>query len=372
MFPTAVRFRFPGDKENISVAHGERPSRRNAVIKGQSASPSTLALQARLMKLCLNTAASSRPLLKRVFSGLSSLAVRKSAPRISITILTKPAGTQTRSVSPIREDTQLPAAWGPSPSSPAPPDTGTYMIPSLSYATRTRSLPSIRHADSSSSSIIRSRSPLRITIFSDPAREKARAEPQRPIQGTRSRRNVSAALPTITPKSILKKPNANAVKEVELDGQSAKVKVLLPEVVVHGPISYEAQAKTGVHYLGTGMGTDTTSHGEILGVPVVNSRSRLQEDDLARYYPKEHAAEQIVRRLRSMVRNGSRLAAAQRREPARQWGETTTTTVLFSDLFVGLTSAPASTPPPTGKMPITPTRSDSDLLERSFPRTATI
>jgi len=298
--------------------------------------------------------------------------VRKSAPRVSITILTNRAGTQTRSVSPIREEeTQLSAAWGPSPSSPALPDTGTYTIPSLSYTTKTRSLPSIRHADSSSSSILRPRSPLRITIYSNPAREKARAEPQRPIQGTRSRRNVSATFPTTTPISILKKPDGDAVK-VELDGQNAKVKALLPEVVVHGPVSYEAQAKTGVHYLGAGVGTDTTSHGEILGVPVVNSRSRLQENDLVRYYPKEHASEQIVRRLRSMVRSGSRLAAAQRKERARQWGQTTTTTVLFSDLFVGITSAPASTPPPTGKMPITPTGSDSDPLEHSFPRTATI
>ena len=297
--------------------------------------------------------------------------MRKSAPRASITILTNRAGTQTRSVSPIREEEiQLSAAWGPSPSSPALPDTGTYTIPSLSYTTRTRSLPSIRHADSSSSSILRPRSPLRITIYSNPAREKARAEPQRPIQGTRSRRNVSATLPTTAPISILKKPDA--AKEVEHGGQNAKAKVLLPEVVVHGPVSYEAQVKTGGHYLGTGMGADTTSHGEILGVPVVNSRSRLQENDLARYYPKEHAAEQIVRRLRSMVRSGSRLAAAQRGERARQWGQTATTTVLFSDLFVGLTSAPASTPPPTGKMPITPTGSDSDPLEHSFPRTATI
>jgi hypothetical protein len=52
----------------------------------------------------------------------------------------------------------------------------------------------------------------------------------------------------------------------------------------------------------------------MLCVPVVNSRSRLHQNDLARYYLKELAAEKIVRRLGLMVRSGSRLATARRSE----------------------------------------------------------
>jgi hypothetical protein len=55
MLFTGVSSPFPGDKENISVlvSHGEKQSRRNALIDGQSASLSTLTLQARLMTLFL-------------------------------------------------------------------------------------------------------------------------------------------------------------------------------------------------------------------------------------------------------------------------------------------------------------------------------
>jgi hypothetical protein len=255
-------------------------------------------------------------------------------------------------VPPIREpleEIHLSAAWPPS--SPAPPQ--TYTIPTLSYAARTCSRPSIQHAHSSSSSVRRSRSPLRITILSDPAREKQRAEQHRPTQ---SRQIVSSAL-SITPISILKKPGTNG-KGAELNGHSVKGKVLLPEVVVYGPVSCEPQAKTDVHFSGTDIGTDTTGYEEILGVPAVNSRSKLDENDLARYYPKEHAAEQIVRRLRSMVRSGSRLAAARRRERARQGGQIATTPFSSDLLIASRTSAHTSTLTPTGKIPITPTPRD--------------
>jgi hypothetical protein len=133
-------------------------------------------------------------------------------------------------------------------------------------------------------------------------------------------------VPATAPVSILKKPGSNAV---EVEGT-----LLIPAVVVHEPVSYEAEANTGVHHLGTDMVTGATSEGEILGIPAVNSRSRLHEDDVARYYPKEHASEQIVHRLRSMVRSGSRLAAARRREHARRCRQTVNSTVLLSDLFI--------------------------------------
>ena len=259
---------------------------------------------------------------------------------------------------PIREplkEIYLSDAW--SPSSPEPSQ--TYTIPTLSYAARTRSRPSIQHAHSSSSSVRRSRSPLRITILSDPATEKQRAEQHRPTQNSQ---NVSAATTLI---SILKKPGTEG-KGAELNGQSVKGKVLLPEVVVYGPVSCEPQAKTDVHFSGTAIGTDTTGYEGILGVPAVNSRGRLDENDLARYYPKEHAAEQIVRRLRSMVRSGSRLAAARRRERTRQGGQNATTPFSSDLLIASRTSAHTSTPTPTGKIPITPTPRDPYAPERSF------
>ena len=69
----------------------------------------------------------------------------------------------------------------------------------------------------------------------------------------------------------------------------------------------------------------------MLDVPAVNGRGRLHEDDFARFYPREHTADQIMRRLRNMVRSGNRQAAANRRERARvrrqaAAGATTTTT----------------------------------------------
>jgi hypothetical protein len=50
----------------------------------------------------------------------------------------------------------------------------------------------------------------------------------------------------------------------------------------------------------TSTDTDTmmVSSGEMLGVPLVDWRGRLDEDELSRYYPKEHAKEQFAHRLR--------------------------------------------------------------------------
>jgi hypothetical protein len=119
-------------------------------------------------------------------------------------------------------------------------------------------------------------------------------------------------VPTTRPISILKKPSADAIKE-------AGVKMLLPEVVVHGPALYEADAKTGFYRL-------------------------LDENDVTRFYPKEHAAEEIMRRLRSMVRRGRRLAAARR---ARQRSEALTAANFSPDLLVSRPGAHTSTSTPT-------------------------
>ena len=61
-----------------------------------------------------------------------------------------------------------------------------------------------------------------------------------------------------------------------------------------------------------------TSHGELLDVPTVDWRGKLYEEDIARFYPKKHAAEQTVRRPRKMMRSGSRQATTPRKERARK------------------------------------------------------
>jgi hypothetical protein len=221
-----------------------------------------------------------------------------------------------------------------------------YTILSLSPAdSETHSIASIQDTDSSSPSIRHSHSPPRIVILVDPAREKQCAEQQGSTESTQGRQNLSAAtlaamrVPTTRPVSILKGPGADA-------GQEAKAKLLIPAVVVRGPASYEEEAKTNVHYLGTDMGTGMASQGKILGIPVVNSRSRRNENNVAWYYPKEPAAEQIRRRLRLVVRSGKRLVAARRRGNARQCREALTATSHFSDLFVTRPGAHMSTSTP--------------------------
>jgi hypothetical protein len=96
---------------------------------------------------------------------------------------------------------------------------------------------------------------------------------------------------------------ADAVK-----GEHKRIQ-LLPEIVIHEPYSWDSW--TDVHRPGT-------SYGKMLDVPAVNSCGKMHEDDVARYYPAEYSAEQTVKRLRSMVRSGRRLAAARRRERACQ------------------------------------------------------
>jgi hypothetical protein len=71
----------------------------------------------------------------------------------------------------------------------------------------------------------------------------------------------------------------------------------------------------------------------MLDVPAVNGRGKIYEDDFARFYPREHTADQIMGRLRKMVASGSHLAAANCRQCARQRGQaaagaTTTTPTL--------------------------------------------
>jgi len=210
----------------------------------------------------------------------------------------------------------------------------------------TRSLPSTQNPHLSSPSVRQSHSPRHITIISN-LKEKREAHPHS-TQGTKSIQKLVAALAlkqaptiTITPISILKAstppaqtpaptPALAADKPVHDAVKDNKVKFVLPDVVID-------ETGQDVRYPETGMDTDTTvtSRGELLGVPLVDWRGRLEEDSLARYYPKEHPKEQFVRRLHSMVRSGSRSAAARRRDQARRRRQ------------IANTATAASTPPST-------------------------
>ena len=342
--------------------------------------------------------------------------MRQSPPSIGITILSNPARNRTRSVPPVHEKETLSSAVCRSSSpSPAPPP--TYTI--LSNPARARSLPSVQNAHSSSSpSVLQSHSSPRITILTNPARENQRAMEARSAQSTQGNQNASAAVPasmrvptatpisilkapirasqapapapappapmrvpTATPISILKAPIPASQAPAPAAGirlskpaadakvQNLKVKFLLPEIVVHELDSSEARAKTGVHQPGTGTDTGATKCGDTLGVPVVTWRSKMHQNDLARYYPEEHAAELIARRHRAMVRNGSRLATARRREHPRQCRQTTPVTAsattsptpsvaLIVSRINARVRAQTSTLTSTFKRSITPTAKD--------------
>jgi hypothetical protein len=330
MFPICIPFPSSGDKENIPVTRNKMRARCNALIGGQSASHPTATLRVRLMTRpnTTGTKSSRRPLLQRVISR------DQSPPRSPITILTNPARARSSpSVLQSRSPPQITIVSDlekekreAHPLSPPKPKS------ILLKAAETCSSPSIRTIHWSSPS------PLHITILSNPNKEKREAHP-RSTQRTKSIENaLSEALAlkrapaiSITPISILKAPtppqtppqapapavdpNPDAVKE------NVKVKFLLSDIV-------EEETGEGVCDPETGTGADTTmkSSGEMLGVPLVDWRGRLDEDELARYYPKEHAKEQFAQRLRSMVRSGNRSAAARRRDRARRRGQAATTT----------------------------------------------
>ena len=318
-------------------------------------------------------ASSSRgPQLQRISSSSGPSAERQAPSRVGVTILTNPARTRTRSVPPVHEgETHSSSICRSSPPSSALP---RYTI--LSNPARTRSLPSIQDAPSLRP-VSRSHSPPRITILTNPAREKQRTTQRRSTQSTQSNQTASVADPAPTrvpitgPISILKaprpaprilapalaqapaadvklsKPATDAVKEVQRKAQ--RVKFLFPEIVVHKSTSCEAQANTGVIDPETGTGAGMTNHRQMLDVPDVDSRSRLRRNDLARYYPKEHAVEQMAR--------SKRLAAARRRrEWARQRRQTATTASTPTPVvsILSRTRAHASTPIPTGKSFIIP------------------
>jgi hypothetical protein len=83
----------------------------------------------------------------------------------------------------------------------------------------------------------------------------------------------------------------------------------LPKIIIHDPYTWDLWID--VHYPGT-------SNGQMLDVPELNRRCKMHDEDLARYYPKDFAAQRTLRRLRSMLRTGRRLAKARHLECVRQ------------------------------------------------------
>ncbi len=185
--------------------------------------------------------------------------------------------------------------------------------------------------------------PAHITIISNLEKEKREAHP-RSTQSTKSIQNAFAAalapkrLPTITvtPISILKPPTPPAQTSAPAPAADIRLSkpapdttkksiLLLPDIIIQ-------ESSQGVWDLDSSTGTDmtVTRRGEMLGVPLVDWRGRLDEDELARYQPQEHANEQFARRLQSMVRSKTRSAAARRRDHARRRRQTAPTTAPTS------------------------------------------
>jgi hypothetical protein len=303
-------------KENITFSRGAKRTRRNALIDGQSASQIDSYITDYADAFNTATNGTSKPLLQHVTP--ASASVCKSPPRI--TILTNPARNRTRSLPPVQET-------HPSRTRQAPPT----RITILTNPARTRSLPTVAEKPSPTPS------PPRITILTNPARKRSPSS----TENSQDAQKASTAAPPApkrapTPISILKAPapaqsrqpvaaaapapskrvrptpspapsTAKRAAETAKGERTQKAKPL-PEIVVHEPDSWDVW--TDVRQPGT-------SHGELLDVPAINGRGKLHDDDFARFYPSEHAAESVMRRLRKMVRSGSRQAAARRREQAR-------------------------------------------------------
>jgi hypothetical protein len=309
------------------------------------------------------TNGANRPSLGRVNPKPSS--VCKSPPRI--TILANPTRARTRSTPPAQVTHPSCICQASLP-----------RITILVNPARTRSLPSIQNAPLPSTR--HAPSPPRITILTNPARKRL----QLPTENLRNTQNAAtpASQRSPTPISILKAfvpdpshrvvaaatpapskrvcPTPSSVSttsESAADSSKGDGKLEanpLPKIVVHEPGSWDVWADG--HEPGT-------SHGQMLDVPAVNGRSKLHEDDFARFYPREYTADRILRRLRSMVRGGNRQAAASRRERARQRRQAAAgaTTV---------TPTPTSIPTSTEDPPIIArTAGDTEERESPFPTT---
>ncbi|KAI0290196.1 hypothetical protein B0F90DRAFT_1825345 [Multifurca ochricompacta] len=169
-----------------------------------------------------------------------------------------------------------------------------------------------RLASSSSSAC---QPPVRITILQAP---KAPAAPAQNVRNT-TPLSVSKAPASKRPlASVLKSKSATPTSAPlgQRPTQSKLVKLAkrernrrnIPKIVVHEPVWWDFW--TDVNHPGK-------SYGKMLDIPALGNRGKMDDEDLAHYYPKEYSAEQAAQRLRSMVRSASRRAAVLRRERAR-------------------------------------------------------
>jgi len=184
-----------------------------------------------------------------------------------------------------------------SSSAPRPPPPLTIFNPA-----RARPLPSDKSTPSSSA--LQSAPP--ITILTNPARVRPPPAPQ----SSQNIQNVSAVSPALKlAPAPIPKESAQAGVHPTLAAARAALKKVPPtsiptplRIIVHEPASWDERTK--VHLPPAG-------HKRFLGVPAVDVRGKLREREFARHYPREYAAEESSRLLRSMLRNGSNLSTAR-------------------------------------------------------------
>ncbi|KAF8257565.1 hypothetical protein EI94DRAFT_1921041 [Lactarius quietus] len=158
--------------------------------------------------------------------------------------------------------------------------------------------------------------PPPVKILMNPKRlaALARGTPTPPLQNplpapipapkARSAAHVSFALVLPPDHSPRRRGGVRAVLSASRTFRPERM-VRLPKVIIHEPVWWDNW--TDVHHPGT-------SYGEMLDVPSLNWRGKLDVEDLVRFFPEERSAEQTKQRLRSLERNrtSSRRAAARR------------------------------------------------------------
>ncbi|KAH9044991.1 hypothetical protein EDB83DRAFT_2523637 [Lactarius deliciosus] len=137
-----------------------------------------------------------------------------------------------------------------------------------------------------------------------------------PVPNARSAAHVSFAIVVPGDFSPRRRGGDSTAPSVPKAGFRPERMVRLPKVIIHAPVWWDQW--TDVHHPGT-------SYGEMLDVPPLNWRGKMDSDDLARYYPKERAAERILQMLRHLERGGTghrsrrhgRSGSCQKAEKAR-------------------------------------------------------
>ena len=111
--------------------------------------------------------------------------------------------------------------------------------------------------------------------------------------------------------------------------------VRLPKVIIHEPVWWDKWAD--VHHPGT-------SYGEMLDVPPLNWRGKLDVEDLVRFYPEERSAEQTKQRLRCLERSRTSHRTAARRHGCQKAGRARSQTTSAAPTRSASTTCPTSPP----------------------------